>query len=63
MSFSLMGAKYFVTGGGQRISNKNGIHENLMVDVLSARVWKKQLGFQGWGFFFPPARELKFRIE
>lgn len=53
MSFSLMGAKYFVTGGGQRISNKNGIHENLMVDVLSARVWKK-LGFQGWVFFFFP---------
>lgn len=52
MSFSLVGEKYFVTGGGQRISNKNGIRENLMVDVLSARVWKKQLGFQGWFFFF-----------
>lgn len=60
ISFSLVVEKYFVMGGGQRISNKYGIHEILMVDVLSARVRKKQLGFQG---FFSPAEELEFRTE
>lgn len=37
-SFSLVVEKYFVMGRGQRIFNKNGIHDMLMVDVLSARV-------------------------
>ena len=37
-SFSLVVEKYFVMGGGQRISNKNGIREMFMVDVLSAGV-------------------------